>query len=144
MRALKVCLCVVGVFCLLAAFVMVLPFSVQESLYNVLGDEPLPRAKMFSHLIRGAGVTFFGVGIFYIILAWNPLKYGVLVPFSGAAAVLFGLWCGVSGLVTRLHAFLYVKDSLGALILGILIIVFWRRSAAKAGSEQGIGMAVPS
>ena len=47
-------------------------------------------------------VTYTAVGVYLIILARNPMKYTVLVPFTGISAVLLGLACAITGLAVKM------------------------------------------
>ncbi len=69
-----------------------------------------------------------GIGVFFIILALNPMKYGVMVPFSGIAAVLTGVVCGITGPAVGMPAAWFLGDTLSCLVLGVLILVFWRKA----------------
>jgi ABC-type Mn2+/Zn2+ transport system permease subunit len=66
--------------------------------------------------------------VFFIILALDPMKYPVLVPFSGLAAVFIGVVCGVTGLAVGMPALWFLGDSLSCALLGVLIVVFWRQA----------------
>ncbi len=66
--------------------------------------------------------------MFFIILALNPVKYGVLVPFSGLAAVFVGVVCFITGLAVGMPAVWFLGDSLSCAVLGVLILVFWRKA----------------
>jgi len=80
------------------------------------------------YAIRTVSATFIGIGAFFIILAMNPMKYGVIVPFSGLTAVFIGVVCFITGLVVKMPALWFLGDSLSCLVLGILIVVFWRQA----------------
>ncbi len=128
MRALKICLWIAGVGCLLSVFGMFLPISTFESIAGFFGVESLPDSPLFLYAVRVMSATYVGVGVFFIILALHPMKYPVLVPFSGLAAVLLGVVCGITGLVEVMPALWFLGDSLSCVVLGVLILVFWRRA----------------
>ena len=132
MRALKTCLWIAGVLCLLSVFGMFLPFSLLERLAKAFSDEAFPDAPVFLYMIRVASATYVGVGVFYIVLAQRPMSFGPLVPFSGLAAAFVGVVCGISGLTVGLPLLLFVGDSLCCTIVGILILVFWRQARSVA------------
>ncbi|GAI56900.1 unnamed protein product, partial [marine sediment metagenome] len=88
MRALKICLWIAGVGCLLSVFGMFLPMSVFESIAKFFGIESLPDSPLLVYAARLMSTTYAAVGVFFIILALDPMKYGVMVPFSGLGAVL--------------------------------------------------------
>ncbi|MHC4621558.1 MAG: hypothetical protein ACYTEQ_27770 [Planctomycetota bacterium] len=128
MRALKICLWIAGILCLLSVVGLFLPFSVFESIADYFGVEELPAWPLFIYAIRTGAAAFVGIGIFFIIIALDPMKYGVLVPFSGITAVFIGAVCAISGPIVGMPAIWYLGDALSCLALGVLILVFWRRA----------------
>jgi len=126
MRSLKICLWIAGIGCLLSVFGMFLPISVFESIAKFFGIESLPDSPLIMYAIRTVAATYIGVGVFFIILALEPMKYGVLVPFSGLAAVCIGVVCAITGLTVGMPVLWFLGDSLSCVVLGVLIVVFWR------------------
>jgi hypothetical protein len=129
MRALKICLWIAGVLCLLSVFGMFLPVSVWESVIKFFGVESfhLPDSPLVEYGGRVALTTYVAVGVYLIILALNPMKYPVLITFTGLAAVFLGMACGITGLVTAMPPLWVLGDSLSCLVLGILILWFWHK-----------------
>ena len=128
MRGLKICLWIAGVGCLLSVFGMFLPVSTFESITKFFGLESLPDSPLFVYAVRLMSATFVGVGVYFVILARDPMKYGVMVPFSGLAAVCLGVVCGITGLAVGMPLFWFLGDSLSCVVLGALILVFWRKA----------------
>jgi len=132
MRALKICLWIAGVGCLLSVFGMFLPISVWQSIAKAFGVQlVLPETPLFVYMVRLMSATYVGVGVFLVILALHPVKYAVMVPFTGITAVLLGLFCGLTGLVVAMPLLWFLGDSLSCLVLGVLILVFWQQSKTK-------------
>jgi hypothetical protein len=90
------------------------------------------------YTVRVGSGTYAAVGIFFVILAAAPLKYGVMVPFSGVAAVFVGVVCAIAGRLTAMPFWWFMGDSLSCLVFGILILVFWQQAKKTAG-EIGKG-----
>lgn len=129
MRGLKICLWIAGVGCLLSVFGMFLPISVWESIAKVFGVQlVLPDSPLFVYVVRVMSATYVGVGVFFVILALHPMNYGVLVPFSGLAAIVLGVVCAITGLVVGMPTLWFLGDSLSCVVLGVLIVVFWRQA----------------
>jgi hypothetical protein len=128
MRALKICLWVTGILCLLSVVGMFLPVSAFESIAKFFGVESLPDSPVVEYAVRAMSATYVGVGIFFVILALNPAKYGVMVPFSGLCAIFIGAVCAITGIVVQMPPLWYLGDSVPCLVLGVLILVFWRRA----------------
>ncbi|MHC4533734.1 MAG: hypothetical protein ACYS6K_07265 [Planctomycetota bacterium] len=133
MRALKIFLWIAGIGCLLSLFGMVLPVSAWESITKFFGIESLPDSPQFMYAVRLMSGTYAGVGVFFIILALAPMKYGVMVPFSGVGAVFVGVVCVIAGLLTEMPLWWFMGDSLSCLILGVLILVFWQQAKKTTG-----------
>lgn len=128
MRGLKICLWVAAVLCLLSAFGVFLPISTWESIAGAFGVDVLPDSAVFSYMVRVTLATYVGVGLFFAILALAPMKYGVLVPFTGWATALLGVICAITGLVVGMPVLWFLGDSIPCVVLGVLILVFWQRA----------------
>ena len=129
MRALKICLWIAGVLCLLSVFGMFLPISVWQSIAKVFGVQlVLPDSPLVEYAVRLISATYVAVGVYLVILALNPMKYGIMVPFTGLAAVFLGVVCGITGLVVGMPVLWFLGDSIPCVILGILILVFWQQA----------------
>jgi hypothetical protein len=130
MRALKICLWIAGILCLLSVFGMFLPISAWESIVKFFGTESLglPDSPLVEYAVRVGSATYVAVGVYLIILALHPTKYPVLIPFTGLAAVFLGVVCGITGLVAAMSPLWFLGDSLSCLVLGILILVFWQQA----------------
>ena len=135
LHSLKICLWMAAIGCLLSIFGMFLPISVLESLAKAIGGKPFPDSPLLVYAIRVISATYVGIGVFYAILALDPMKYPVMVPFSGIAAVILGLLCGITGLAVGMFPPWFLGDSLSCLVVGGLILIFWRQARrTKANS----------
>lgn len=132
MRGLKICLWIAGIGCLLAGVALFLPINALESWAKLFSEESLPRTAVFFYIVRLILATYFGVGLFYVILARDPMKYGVMIPFSGIIAVFIGIVCLVSGLVYEMPALWFLGDVIPSIVLGVLIFIFWQRAQRTA------------
>ena len=135
MRGLKICLWIAGVGCLLSVFGIFLPVSAWESIVKFFGIEPLPDSPLFFYAARLMSATYAGVGVFFIILALRPVDYGIMVPFSGLAAVVLGVICAVTGFAVKMPNLWFLGDSLSCAVLGVLILVFWRQAKQTIKDE---------
>ena len=124
MRALKICLWIAGILCLLCAAGIFLPFSMLQSLAGIFGIEQLPDSPLTAYIARLMCATYFGVGVFFVILALDPMRYGVMIPFAGIAAVLLGIICAITGLAVGMPARWFLADSIPCVVLGVLILAF--------------------
>ncbi|MCK4850803.1 MAG: hypothetical protein KAT11_05595 [Phycisphaerae bacterium] len=140
MRALKICLWIAGIGCLLSVFGMFLPISAWESIAKYFGIESLhlPDSPLVEYALRLMSATYVAVGAYLVILALNPMKYGVIVPFTGLAAVFLGVVCAITGLAVGMSVLWFLGDSVSCAILGVLILVFWRQANRTAELSQTV------
>ncbi len=140
MPALKICLWVASIGCLLSVFGMFLPISVWESIAKCFGIESLhlSDSPLVEYALRLMSATYVAIGVYFVILALNPMKYGVMVPFTGLAAVFLGLVCAITGLVVGMSVLWFLGDSVSCAILGVLILAFWRQANRTAELSQTV------
>ncbi len=124
MRGLKVCLWIAGIFCLSAVAGVFAPMSLWPKVTGIFGIESLPDAPVFEYFARLLSGTYGAIGVFFIILALRPEKYGVMVPFSAVASVLVGAVALITGTVAQMPVKWFLCDSLPCIVLGALILVF--------------------
>jgi hypothetical protein len=111
---------------------MFLPVSAIESITRAFGIESLPDSPQFMYTVRLMSGTYTAVGVFFIIMALDPVRYGVMVPFSSLGAIFVGLVCVIAGLLTAMPVWWFMGDSLSCLVLGVLILVFWQQAKKTA------------
>jgi len=133
MKALKFCLWLTGIICLLSVLGMVLPIKHIEWFMGLFGIENLPDSPLFLYMLRSMCATYVGIGIFFTILALRPLAYGVLVPLSALFLIFVGAVCGVTGFLVKMPFKWYAGDLLSCVLLGLLILIFYPL-AKKTGS----------
>ena len=136
MRGLKICLWITGVLCLLAILGLFLPLSVCETVAAFFGVEQLPDWPVITYALRTIAATFVGIGVYFIILALDPQRYGILVPFSALTAIFICVVCLTAGPIAGMPAKWFLIDALSCAILGILILFFWRQ-VKSAGEATG-------
>ena len=132
MRALKICLWVAGIACILSLFAMVLPVSLLKSISKFYGIKAFSDSPQFIYAIRVGLCTYAAVGVFFVILAIDPLKYGILVPFSALGAVFVGVVCAIAGLLSKVAFWWFMGDFLSCLVWGVLILIFWKQAKKAA------------
>jgi hypothetical protein len=132
MRGLKICLLIAGLLCLPCVGGVFLPISTLESFTKYFGVASLAGPPLATYSIRVVSATYAGIGVFFVVLALNPLKYGVLVLFSGIGSVLLGMVCGITGSAVGMPPQWFLCDTSSCLVLGILILVFWQKAKQTA------------
>jgi len=137
MRGLKICLWVSGVMFLLGGIGLFLPDPTWVCIVEFFGVEStaLTDSPLAEYMLRAGLAMCFMIGVFLIALGLRPVKYAGLIPFSGLAILLLGLACAVSGVVAGMPVMWILGDSLSCLILGALILVFWKMAKPKHAAE---------
>jgi hypothetical protein len=132
MRGLKICLWIAGVGCLLAGIALFLPIGALDSMVRLFSEESLPRSAVSFYLLRLVLATYFGIGLFYVILARDPMRYGVMIPFSGIIAVFIGIVCAAAGLLYEMPVLWFLGDAIASIVMGVLIFIFWQKAQRTA------------
>ena len=86
-------------------------------------------------MARLMSATFAVIGIFLLILALSPAKYGIMVPFAGVTAVALGVVCAATGFIVKMPNLWFLGDALSALTLGVLILIFRRQAKKLSGTS---------
>ena len=128
MRGLKICLWITGIVCLSSVGGVFMPSTAWECFMGHFGLGPVPDSPLFFYFARLMCAAFVGVGIYFIILALKPMKYEVLVPFSGLAAIVLGVVCAITGFAVKMPNLWFLGDALSCLVLGVLILIFYQQA----------------
>ena len=107
---------------------MFLPIRVVESLARAFGVQTLPDSPLVMYAVRVMSATYAAVGVYLVILALHPMKYGVMIPFTGLASVFLGVVCGITGLAVAMPPLWVLGDFVSCTVFGVLILVFWRQA----------------
>ena len=134
MKGLKITLWIAALGCLSAVPFVILPWGVVENLALWFGIDPLPNTPIVVYLFRVACGIFGLIGIYYIILAKNPLAYGPMLGLGTYGLILFGLLSLIVGSSIGLPTIVYIGDGLSGLILGTLTTVFAYKVRRISGS----------
>jgi hypothetical protein len=127
MRSLKIFLWIAAIGCLLSGFGTFLPISMLESFVKVLGVQAFPDSPLFVYVVRVVSAMAVATGVYLIILALDPMKYPMLIPFTGLASVFLGLVCGITGLAVGMSPLWFLGDTLSCVIVGVLILASWKQ-----------------
>ena len=132
MKGLKIVLWITTIVCLIDFLGVIFPWTVTSSIASVFGMD----IAGFDGLVKygiGLGFTLFGLtGIFFLLLALNPLQYGAMLSLGGYGLVFIGLVALVWGIYYGFPAWVWVGDVVLCWILGVLILFF----KSKAGEEK--------
>ena len=134
MKGLKITLWIAALGCLTAVPFVIMPWGVVENLALWFGVDPLPNTPLVIYLFRVVCGIFGLIGIYYILLARDPLAYGHMLELATYGLILFGLLSLFVGSSIGLPVIVYIGDGLSGLILGTLATVFAYKVKRASGS----------
>jgi hypothetical protein len=134
MKNLKITLWICGLGCLSAIPFIFLPWRIIGDIVNWFGVEPIPDVAAIQYFTRIVFGVFGMIGIFFIILARNPLVYGLMIKLGGYGLITFGLLALILGVVLNITFSVFLGDAIFGIIFGIAILLF--SSKAKKELEK--------
>ncbi|MFC1556872.1 hypothetical protein ACFL5L_02680 [candidate division KSB1 bacterium] len=131
MKGLKIVLWVVGIAGVLCFLSVIVPWTwisriVSSYNWDISGFQGFQK---YWFRIGPAGYGF--IGIFFIMLARNPLKYGAMLLLGGYGLLVFGLFCLFWGIYYTFPILNWLGDLLFSWITGGLILYL----RTKAGDQ---------
>ncbi len=98
MKGLKIILWICAIGCLLGFIFAVFPWRAITALFNWVGLQP-PVAEPITVFMFRLCLAIFGmIGIFFVILARNPLKYGAMLLLAAYGLLFYGVFNLVGGI----------------------------------------------
>jgi hypothetical protein len=128
MKGLKIILWICALCCLLGFICAALPWPVITTFYNWGGIQPPTAEPITVFLLRLFLATFGMAGIFFVILARNPLSYGAMLLLAAFGVICFGIFYLVGGIRYGLPVCIYSQKSLFFVVLGVLILIFRKKA----------------
>ena len=122
MNGLKIILWLCAVAFLLGFPLLVTPWDTINDMIGWFGVEPLPPEPLVMYLMRMSCGLLGVAGVFFVLLARNPLGYGLMLDLSGYGLIAIGLVAPSVGLSLGLPAMVFVADTVFALAFGTAII----------------------
>jgi hypothetical protein len=123
MKSLKVALWVAAIGCLTAVPFIALPWHILDRIILFFGLEPIPNDQLIMYIFRVSCGIYGLIGVYFIILARNPLGCGPMLDLGAYGLAIFGLLSLVIGLSLKISPIVFAGDAVSGLILGIVIIV---------------------
>jgi len=128
MKGLKIILWICAISFLGAFILAPLPWRAIIAWIQWIGIQPPAAAPITVFMIRISLAMFGMIGIFFVILAKNPLKYGAMLPLSAYGLLCSGVLSLVLGLRYGLPVWIYSNDVIFGLAAGVLILVFQKKA----------------
>ena len=133
MKGLKVVLWICAVSCLVCFIFAALPWRAISAWFHWAGVEPPSAEPINVYMIRLFLAIGGMIGIFFAILAQNPLKYGAMLLLAGYGLLCYGLFCLVGGIRYAFPVRVYAVDVFFGIVAGLLILIL-RKKAMSANS----------
>jgi hypothetical protein len=133
MKGLKIVLWICAICCLLGFIFATLPWHAMTTLYHWSGVQPPTPEPTTVLMFRLCGATFGMIGIFFIILARNPLNYGAMLLLAAYGLLGFGIFCLVGGIRGGLPVLVYSTKFIFFVVVSVLILIF-RKKAIRSNS----------
>ena len=128
MKGLKIILWICAIGCLLSFIVAVLPWQTITALFNWAGIEP-PFAEAITVFMFRLSLVIFGlIGIFFAILARNPLKYGAMLPLATYGLMVYGIFSLAAGIRYELPVWTYSGDVIFGIVAGLLLLILRKKA----------------
>lgn len=133
MKGLRIILWICAVSCLLGFVFAALPWRAITVCYDWAGIQPPAAEPTTVYMIRLFSAVAGMIGIFFGILARNPLKYGQMLLLAAYGLLCYGLFCLVGGIRYALPVCMYAGDVIFGIVAGLLILIF-RKKAIRTNS----------
>ena len=128
MKGLKIILWIAAICCLGGFVSAALPWPTISGLFRWFGIEPPAAEPVTAFVFRLASAMFGLIGVFFLILARNPLKYGAMLLLAAYGLVCYGVFCLLGGIRYSLPVYTYAGDVVFGVAAGVLLLVFRNRA----------------
>ena len=127
MKGLKVVLWICAICCLSGFVFAALPWRFTVAWFQWTGAEPPTPDAITVYAFRLFMAVSGIIGIFFVILARNPLKYGAMLQFAAYGLLCYGVFCLVGGIKYTIPLGTYLGDVIFGLVAGVLLLIFRRK-----------------
>lgn len=132
MKFLQAALCVTAFGCLTAFPFIFLPLNAVNEIITRFGAQPFPNLPSVVYLFRIACAIICLIGVFFVILALNPMRYGPMLRLGAYGLIIFGVLSLVFGSTLELPKVVFIGDGAAGLILGTLIATLAKKADLSA------------
>ena len=128
MKGLKIVLWVCAVSCLLGFAFGVLPWKAILAWFGFFGIQPPASDPITTYMLRLCMATFGLIGIFFVILARNPMKYGEMLPLAGFGILFMGFFSLLGGIRYGFPVWTYIIDFIFCIVAGVLVFILRKKT----------------
>ena len=134
MKELKFVLWICAVGCLLGFVGAVLPWNAILTMFVWLGIETPATQPIVGYALRMLCIITGLIGIFFLILARDPLKYGPMLTLATYGLLFAGLSCLFVGLRYELPVVVLSLDAGFCIVTGTLLLIFRHKALQPAAA----------
>ena len=136
MKSLKIVLWICALGCLTAIPFIVLPWGTIGDIMMGFGLKPFPGIPAVMYFVRIACGVFGLIGVFFIILARDPLNYGSMLNLGAYGLIAFGFLCLILGLTHKISLTVFLGDALFGIVLGSVIAALSSKARRISETEE--------
>jgi hypothetical protein len=96
--------------------------------FGGVATEGIMNVPIYDYWFRMASSVFGMIGLFYLLLAWNPAKFAAVIPYAGWFMIIEGAILLVHGLILGLPPTPWLGDVGFCIVGGAGILVCLRKS----------------
>lgn len=128
MKGLKIILWICAISCLLGFIFAVLPWQVMNTFIHWTGIRPPTAEPPTIFVIRLFAATYGMIGIFFVILAGNPLSYNAMLLLAAYGLIFGGIFYLVDGIKYGIPVWYCSQKAISSVVLGVLILIFKKKA----------------
>ena len=133
MKGLKIILWICAISCLLGFILAASPWRVITTFNHWSGIQPPTGDPTTVFLLRLFMMTFGMIGIFFVILARNPLKNDAMLLLAAYGFLIFsGIFYFVDGIRYGIPVWYCSLKSISSVLLGVLILLFRKKAIGSS------------
>ena len=126
MKGTKIILWICAIYCLAGFVLAALPWRALAALCDWVGIHP-PAAEALTVFMFRLCLALFGmIGVFFAILARNPLKYGAMRLLAAYGLVGYGIFSLAAGIRYGFPVWTYSGDVIFGVVAGLLLLLLRR------------------
>lgn len=133
MKGLKIILWICAIRFLPGFILAAVPWRAFAAWGDWVGIQPPGAEAVTVFMFRLSFVIFGMIGIFFAILARNPIKYGVMLLLAAYGLVGYGIFSLVTGILYGLPVWTYSGHVIFGVVAGVLLLIF-RKKAMQTNS----------
>ena len=131
MKGLKIILWISAIGSLSGFITSILPWHIITDWMTLTGIQPPGNEPATIYMFRLCFMAYGMIGVFLLVLARNPLKYGGMLPLAACFLIFYALFRLVCGILYQYPVWHYIGDFIVGIVFGISIFIF-RKKALKS------------